>query len=101
MGEAQASADLSREDAAEIFANVVNCMLIDIVDLASTSLKEKKSKVTVEAIGIVVDFMNHASSLYDSIAGGVVIVPVTYGGDLSKGKLEQMYSAYAVSAITN
>ncbi|KAL3942884.1 MAG: hypothetical protein SGBAC_003007 [Bacillariaceae sp.] len=99
--EAQASADLSREDAAEIFANVVNCMLIDIVDLASTSLKEKDTKVTVEAIGIVVDFMNQAASLYNSIAEGVVIVPVTYGGDLAKGKLEQMYSAYAVSAMTN
>jgi len=99
--EAQAAAGLSREDAAEIFANVVNCMLIDIVDLASTSLKEKDNKLTVEAIGIVVDFMNHASSLYNSIAEGVVIVPVTYGGDLGKGKLEQMYSAYAVSAMTN
>ncbi|CAJ1953276.1 unnamed protein product [Cylindrotheca closterium] len=99
--EAQANAGLSRENAAEIFANVVNCMLIDIVDLASTSLKEKDSKLTVEAIGIVIDFMNHASSLYNSIAEGVVIVPVTYGGDLAKGKLEQMYSAYAVSAMTN
>lgn len=99
--EAQESANLSREDAAEIFANVVNCMLIDIVDLASTSLKEKDSKLMVEAIGIVVDYMNHAASLYNSIAEGVIIVPVTYGGDLSKGKLEQMYSAYAVSGMTN
>jgi len=76
-------------------------MLIDIVDLASTSLKEKENKVTVDAIGIVVDFMNHAASLYNSIAEGVVITPVTYGGDLGKGKLEQMYSAYAVSGMTN
>ena len=28
-------------------------------------------------------------------------MPVTYGGDLPKGKLEQMYSAYAVSGMTN
>eukprot|EP00980_Cylindrotheca_fusiformis_P021510 scaffold8353_cov138-Cylindrotheca_fusiformis.AAC.41 len=97
--EAQEAADLSKEEAAEIFANVVNCMLIDIVDLASTSLKEKDSEVTVDAIGIVVDFMNHAASLYNSIAEGVVIVPVTYGGGLAKGKLEQMYSAYAVSGM--
>ena len=99
--EAQENASLSKEDAAEVFANVVNCMLIDIVDLASTSLKEKENKVTVDAIGIVVDFMNHAASLYNSIAEGVVITPVTYGGDLGKGKLEQMYSAYAVSGMTN
>ena len=98
---AQESANLSREEAAEVFANVVNCMLIDIVDLASTSLKEKDEKVTVDAIGIVVDYMMHASSLYNSIAEGVVITPVTYGGDLRKGTLEQMFSAYAASGMTN
>ena len=98
---AQESAGLSREEAAEVFANVVNCMLIDIVDLASTSLKEKDEKVTVDAIGIVVDYMMHASSLYNSIAEGVVITPVTYGGDLRKGTLEQMFSAYAASGMTN
>jgi hypothetical protein len=99
--EAQEAANLSREDAAEIFANVVNCMVIDMVDLASTSLKEKDGNIMVEAIGIVVDYMNHAASLYNSIAEGVVIVPVTYGGDLGKGKLEQMYSAYAVSGMAD
>ena len=101
LAEAQKSAGLSKEDAAEVFANVVNCMLIDMVDLASTSLGEKDNKILVNAVGIVVDFMNHAASLYNSIAEGVVIVPVTYGGDLSKGKLEQMYSAFAVSGMTN
>jgi hypothetical protein len=101
LTEAQEVADLSKEEAAEVFANVVNCMLIDIVDLASTSLKEKDEKVTVDAIGIVVDYMMHASSLYNSIAEGVVITPVTYGGDLRKGTLEQMFSAYAASGMTN
>ena len=97
----QTQAGLSREESAEVFANVVNCMLIDIVDLASSSLKEKDSKLTVDAVSIVVDFMNHAASLYNSIAEGVVITPVTYGGDLGKNKLEQMYSAYAASGMTN
>jgi hypothetical protein len=97
--ESQATEDLSLEESAEIFANVVNCMLIAIVDLASSSLKEKDEKLTVDAIKIVVDFMNHAASLYDSIAAGVSIAPVTYNGDLSKSKLEQMYGAYAVSGM--
>ena len=101
LTEAQEAADLSKEEAAEVFANVVNCMLIDIVDLASSSLKEKDGKMTVDAIGIVVDFMMHASSLYNAIAEGVVITPVTYGGDLPKGKLEQMFSAYAASGLSN
>jgi hypothetical protein len=98
---AQDDVGLTKEEAAEIFANVVNCMLIEIVDLASTSLKEKDDKLTVDAISIVVDYMNHAASLYNSIAEGVVITPVTYGGGLSKSKLEQMYSAYAASGMTN
>jgi len=99
LTEAQQKAGLTLEASAEIFANVVNCMLIDIVDLASTSLKEKDNKVTVNAINIVVDFMNHAASLYSSIAEGVPIQPVTYGGSLGRSKLEQMYSEYAGSAM--
>lgn len=74
-------------------------MLIDIVDLASTSLKEKDDDITVKSINIVVDFMNHAASLYDSIAKDVVIKPVTYGGTLSKSKLEQMFSTYTISGM--
>jgi len=101
LTEAQAQAGISKEESAEIFANVVNCMLIDIVDLASTSLKEKDQKVTSDAIGIVITFMDLAASLYTSIADGVEIVPVTYGGDISKGKLEQMYSTYAMSGMTD
>lgn len=99
--EAQEEAGISNEESAEIFANVVNCMLIDIVDLASTSLKEKDNTATVDALGIVIDFMDLAAQLYLSIAEGVNIVPVTYGGDIGKGKLEQMYSAYAASGMTD
>ncbi|KAL3906461.1 MAG: hypothetical protein SGARI_003999, partial [Bacillariaceae sp.] len=98
---AQETAGITKEESAEIFADVVNCMLIDIVDLASTSLKEKDDKTTINALGIVIDFMDLAAQLYTSIADGVIITPVTYGGDISKGKLEQMYSAYAASAMTD
>jgi hypothetical protein len=101
LTEAQSVAGITKKESAEIFANVVNCMLIDIVDLASTSLKEKDQKVTSDAIGIVITFMDLAASLYTSIAEGVDIVPVTYGGDISKGKLEQMYSTYALSGMTD
>ena len=97
--QAQDTAGITKEESAEIFANVVNCMLIDIVDLASTSLKEKDEKVTIDALGIVITFMDLAAQLYTSIADGVDIVPVTYGGDISKGKLEQMYSTYAASGM--
>ncbi|KAL3911955.1 MAG: hypothetical protein SGILL_007077, partial [Bacillariaceae sp.] len=99
--EAQEKAGVTKEESAEIFANVVNCMLIDIVDLASSSLKEKDDKATANALGIVIDFMDLAAQLYTSIADGVDITPVTYGGDISKGKLEQMYSAYAASAMSD
>jgi hypothetical protein len=77
--DARRGAVLELEESGEVFADVVNCMLIDIVDLASSSLKED-DKVATEAIDIVVDFMQHAASLYDAVAGSVVISPVTYGG---------------------
>lgn len=101
LAEAQSAAGVTKEESAEIFANVVNCMLIDIVDLASTSLKENDQKVTSDAIGIVISFMDLAASLYGSIADGVVIAPVTYGGDISKSKLEQMFTTYAMSGMAD
>lgn len=67
LEKAAADNGITSEQGAEIFANVVNCMLIDIVDLASSALKED-DKTLVEAINIVVDYMNHAASLYDSVA---------------------------------
>lgn len=101
LTEAQTAAGLTKEESAEIFANVVNCMLIDIVDLASTSLKEKDQKVTSDAIGIVITFMDLAASLYGAIAEGIVISPVTYGGDISKNKLEDMFTTYAMSGMAD
>mmetsp|Transcript_27948 Transcript_27948/g.75972 ORF Transcript_27948/g.75972 Transcript_27948/m.75972 type:complete len:853 (+) Transcript_27948:103-2661(+) len=101
LAETQTTAGVTKEESAEIFANVVNCMLIDIVDLASTSLKENDQKVTSDAIGIVITFMDLAASLYGSIADGVVIAPVTYGGDISRSKLEQMFTTYAMSGMSD
>ncbi len=80
--------------AAEAFANVVNCMIIELIDLASSSLKEKDDKIVVAALNVVLDFMDHAGALYDAVAGEVVINPVVYQGSLGKSKLEQMYGKY-------
>lgn len=97
LSDMRESLGLSQDKSAEVFANVVNCMLIDIVDLASSSLKENDDDLTVKSINIVIDFMNHAASLYDSIAKGVAIKPVTYDGNLAKSKLEQMFCTFAVA----
>uniref|UniRef100_A0A7S2XQ26 Uncharacterized protein n=1 Tax=Attheya septentrionalis TaxID=420275 RepID=A0A7S2XQ26_9STRA len=98
LTEAKEEAGLTDETAAEAFAGVVNCMIIDIIDLASSTLKGKKEKMTVDALTVVMDFMDHAASLFDSLAQGVTIKPVTYGGSLGKGKLEQMYGIFAAAA---
>ena len=72
LTESRADADLTEEQSAEIFASVVNCMIIDIVDLASSTLKAGKKddneKVTVDAINVVMDFMDHAASLFDAVS---------------------------------
>jgi hypothetical protein len=63
-------AGLTDTESAELFASVVNCMVIDIVDLASSTLKgkEKNEKLAVDAINVVMDFMDHAASLFDAVA---------------------------------
>lgn len=72
LTESRADADLTEEQSAEIFASVVNCMIIDIVDLASSTLKagkkDENEKVTVDAINVVMDFMDHAASLFDAVS---------------------------------
>ena len=101
LTESRGDADLTDEQSAEIFANVVNCMIIDIVDLASSTMKgkDKDDKKAVEAINVVMDFMDHAASLFDAVAEDVTIKPVTYGGKLRKKDLEQMFSVYAGSSM--
>lgn len=95
----EAKGDLSPTDMVELFASVVNCMLIDILDLASSalSIKNGKEEATIEALNIVVDFMNHAAELFGSVAGNEILIdpPVRYEGSLGKSKLEQMYGIYA------
>ena len=76
LAEAREGAELTDEESAEIFASVVNCMIIDIVDLASSTLKigggkkdeSSSEKVTVDAINVVMDFMDHAASLFDAVS---------------------------------
>mmetsp|Transcript_23271 Transcript_23271/g.41976 ORF Transcript_23271/g.41976 Transcript_23271/m.41976 type:complete len:941 (+) Transcript_23271:172-2994(+) len=101
LTESRGDAELTDEQSAEIFASVVNCMIIDIVDLASSTLKVKnqEEKVTVDAINVVMDFMDHAASLFDAVAQDVTIKPVTYGGKIRKKDLEQMFSVYAGSSM--
>lgn len=98
--------DITPESAAELFATVVNCMIIDIVDLASSSLKMKDSdssgdSTTVSALNVVMNFMDHAAGIFDAVAEGVVISPVTYCGSLSKSKLEKMYGIYTGSLMSS
>ena len=101
LTESRGDADLADEQSAEIFASVVNCMIIGIVDLASAALKskDKEDKVAVDAINVVMDFMDHAASLFDAVAEDVTIKPVTYGGSIKKKDLEQMFSVYAGSSM--
>lgn len=103
LRESTSSSGMSDEEAAEAFACVVNCMIIDIIDLASSSLsiKDKKNTAIISALNIVMDFMDHAASLFDAVAENVSITPVTYGGNLSKGKLEEMFTIYATSMMTS
>ena len=65
LAEEMSASGLSEQDAAEAFATVVNCMIVDIVDLASSTLKEKKEKITADAINVVMDFMDHAAGLFE------------------------------------
>jgi hypothetical protein len=103
LSESRSSSGMTNEEAAEAFACVVNCMIIDIIDLASSSLsiKDKKNTDIIGALNIVMDFMDHAASLFDSVAENVSITPVTYGGNLSKGKLEELFTIYATSMMTS
>jgi hypothetical protein len=70
---------INDEEAAESFANVVNAMIIQLVDLASSATEvgktpEEKEKLTVDALNVVLDYMDHAASLFDAVAQVRMIV---------------------------
>ena len=101
-------AGLSDQDACEEFAKVVNCMIIDIIDHASSALKEESTVATtednptVDAMNAVMDFMDHSTGLFEPfLSEGVSIQPVTYCGTLGKDKLEQLYAAYCAGYMTS
>ena len=62
--------DLSDELSAQVFANIFNCMMIDILDDAKGALKakEKDDEVLIDAINIVLDFFENAASLFGAVA---------------------------------
>lgn len=73
--------------AAELFATVVNCMIIDIIDLASSTLtmkgdEKEKDKKTVDALNVVMDFMDHAAGLFDAVADVSKCSQYRYCGEL-------------------
>jgi len=99
--ETRSKCGLSGEEAAEVFANIVNCMLIKMIDLASSTLGEGNDKVVVEGMNVVLDFMDYGAQLYEEIVGDVTITPVTYDGSLSKSKLENLFTTYSTTAMTD
>jgi len=103
--------NIPNDQAAEIFANVVNSMLIHIVDLASSTVvntnkkntkkKSENDKIVVDGVSVVLDFMDFGAQLYEDLFNDYVISPVTYSGALSKSKLENLFSTYATAQMTN
>lgn len=53
--------------------------------------------MVVDALNVVLGFMDHAAALFDAAAGDTTIDVVTYQGKVSKSKLEQMYGIYVGS----
>lgn len=99
--EEKKNSGLSAEQTAESFANVVNCMLIPIIDLASDNLKKEEDEVIIGRLNAVLDFMEFSGPMYDAIAEDYTITPVTYGGSLSKSKCEELFSTYAATSMMN
>lgn len=99
--EEKKNSGLSAEQTAEAFANVVNCMLIPIIDLASENMKKEEDKVIIGRVNAVLDFMEFSAPIYDAVAEGYTIKPVTYGGSLSKSKREELFSTYASTSMMN
>merc|ERR1712127_360794 len=45
--------------------------------------------------------MDHAAAVFDVVAQDVTITPVTYGGSLSKSKLEKLFGIYSGSLMSS
>jgi len=92
---------LSNEETAEVFANVVNSMLIYIIDLATSTLTKEKDQLVVDGMNVVLDFMDYGAQLYEDVIGNITISPVTYGGSLSKSRLENLFTTYSLAAMSD
>jgi len=91
-------AGLTGREAAELFANVVNCMIIEKIDAASVALSSNAT--AADALNGVLDFMGYSSSVFEPLlsSGKVIIRPITYEGTMERSELEDMYASFVVSS---
>lgn len=95
-------AGLSLQASAEVFANVVNCFVVELVDKAAAAEDAvgNEYNATDSVMNDVIDFAEHAASVFDSFTKdkGVTIEPVTYNGKVDETTLERMFTSYASEA---
>jgi len=96
--EMKSSLGLSDAEAAEIFANTVNALLIVVVDDV-LAINSKKEEEVMEGVNVMLDFMDSAAALFENIAGDVEISPVKYNGRAKKSALENLYRTYIEQTI--
>ena len=93
--EAKEGAEISGQDAADVFAEVSNCIIAVLVDRACNTLSGDE-KYTVHALDDVVNFMRGALSLYEKVSGGYKpSEAVVYNGNAKKSEIDRLYLAYA------
>jgi hypothetical protein len=99
---AKLAAELDAQSAAESFADVANCVIVALIDRATTvtGKGQDAEDERVVALDVVVSTMNLMGELFECIASGAQIEPIVYNGKTRKGKIEDLYYTYAKTAMS-
>lgn len=96
---AQQQIGTTGDQLAEVFANVVNAMLVPLVDAAVSTLKLGDDAASLPPLKQVADLAQRTAALFDELGLPPLPKPVVYEGRATRAQLASLFSRYAAAAV--
>lgn len=85
-------------DAAEVFADVVNAVIVHVVDAIGTATNSHTPEEVLAQLDSLVEFIDQVGTLFDEVFTGLEVAPIQYNGNMSKKQLEALFVRYMKSS---
>jgi hypothetical protein len=88
-------ADINIQQAAEIFAEITNAVVVLLVDRAVDTADDTDEEITIKAMEKIGHFVDNIGTVFSKVVSNVRIEPIQYNGKSKKNKIETIFTRYA------